>query len=181
MRTSVPKEFTIGESLAWEKSWADYPASEWTLTYYFRGVGAGFNVAATADGATFAVAVAKTVTATAAAGAYKFQAFVEKGSEKILVDSGDITAIQSFASLPIDEEIDPRSDAKKMLDVINARLSGDVSRGVLEYQIGDRELRRYSLAELRDLRSHYAGIVAREESRKRGGLFKNHYVQFRRP
>lgn len=182
MRNLVPPEFTIGESLAWEKSFSLYPASEWTLTYYFRGAGPGFNAVATADGDTHVLAVAKTATAAATAGRYSFQAFAEKGTEKILVDAGDIMAYATLATLDTTEEVDPRSEAQKILDVIDARLSGDISRGVMEYQIGDRQLKRYSLKELVEVRKMYAGIVARERrALSPDGLFKNHHVRFRRP
>jgi hypothetical protein len=50
---------TAGVTWKWKKTFSDYPASEWTLTYYLRKNGAtatSFN--ATADGDTHLVTVA---------------------------------------------------------------------------------------------------------------------------
>jgi hypothetical protein len=181
-RTTVPADFTIGESLAWKKSFSLYPADSWTLKYYFRGAGAGFDVTATADGTDFLCTVPKTATAACAAGRYSYQAFAEKSAEKILVDAGEITAIASLADLTTEEEFDGRSEIKKTLDAIDARLKGDVSKGVLEYTIGDRQLKRYSLKELADLRGVYARLYAAEVRAARGGgILKQNYVRFSRP
>lgn len=180
----APREFTIGESLSWTVVFDDYPAGDgWDLMYYFRGPGQGFDAAGTPDGDTFTVAVGTAATGVCSPGVYNWQAYVTRGGERILVQSGQSTAIEGLWNLDTDHEVDSRSPAKQILDVIDARISGDVSKGVLEYTIGDRQLQRYSLRELRDLREYYGAIVAREERRKsaNGGLFKNYGVKFRRP
>ena len=54
-----PEKVTAGVTWKWKKTFSDYPASEWTLTYYLRKNGAtatSFN--ATADGDTHLVTVA---------------------------------------------------------------------------------------------------------------------------
>ncbi|HEY8562802.1 MAG TPA: hypothetical protein VIL74_20660 [Pyrinomonadaceae bacterium] len=186
MRSAVVKEFTIGESLSWEKSFSDYPASDgWTVTYYFRGAGTGFDVVGTASGDDFEFTVAGTVTAGCAAGKYYYQAFATKGSESFLVDKGEANVLTGFGSVATGTTVDNRSEVKKTLDAIDARLQGDVTRGVLEYTIADRQLQRYSLKELAELRKVYASLYAQElqaENAKKGGsLIKNHYVKFNNP
>jgi hypothetical protein len=59
-----PEKLTSGVTWKWKKIVSDYPASEWTLTYYLRKDGAtttSFN--ATADGDTHLVTVAASSTA----------------------------------------------------------------------------------------------------------------------
>ena len=68
-----PEKVTAGVTWKWKKTFSDYPASEWTLTYYLRKNGAtatSFN--ATADGDTHLVTVAAATTAAYASGIYDF-------------------------------------------------------------------------------------------------------------
>ena len=57
-----PEKLTSGVTWKWKKTLSDYPASEWTLTYYLRKDGA------TADGNTHLVTVAASTTSGYAAG-----------------------------------------------------------------------------------------------------------------
>ncbi|HJN90715.1 MAG TPA: hypothetical protein QGG93_10315 [Verrucomicrobiota bacterium] len=59
-----PEKLTAGVTWKWKKTLSDYPASEWTLTYYLRKDGA------TADGDTHLVTVAASTTSGYAAGVY---------------------------------------------------------------------------------------------------------------
>lgn len=184
MRNSVPTKFSKGESLSWEKSFSLYPATDWTLIYYFRGAGTGFDAAATADGTNFLVTIAKTVTAAMTAGNYSFQAFVEKDDEKICVDAGDVIVTQGFASLETSETLDNRSQVKKILDAIDATIEGKASLDQLEYEIGNRRLRRYAMDDLLKLRDTYAKLYAAEiraeKARKGKSPFKTIKVGFER-
>lgn len=63
---------------------------------------------------------------------------------------------------------DPRSEARIALDNIKAMLAGQAKEGVRRYKINNRELERYSVAELLALKSHFAAEVLREERRLRG-------------
>jgi hypothetical protein len=185
MRNSVPKEFTVGESLEWKKSFFDYPASEWTLTYYFRGAGPGFNAVATADGDGFFITVAKTVTASCSAGIYYFQAFVEKGSEKFLIDEGEVKVIASLVAVATTTTLDNRSQIKITLDNIDAMIAGKATLDQQEYTIGDRQLKRYPIPDLLEMRKEYARLYEQEKrteaKKKGGGVFKNYKVKFRNP
>jgi hypothetical protein len=63
---------------------------------------------------------------------------------------------------------DMRTDARKALDMIEAMLSGQAKEGVRRYRINNRELERYSVAELLQLRSHYVAEVQKENRRNKG-------------
>ena len=62
--TTEPTELRVGDTWQWKREdlSSDYPATSWTLTYYFRNATAYFNVVATADGVHFEVTVAKATT-----------------------------------------------------------------------------------------------------------------------
>ena len=66
--TSEPDSLRIGDTWQWRREdLFDYPASAWTLIYYFRNATSHFDVTASADGSYFAVTVAKATTAALAA------------------------------------------------------------------------------------------------------------------
>ena len=64
-----PEKLTSRSHMEMEKNISDYPASEWTLTYYLRKDGAtATSFSATADGDTHLVTVAAATTSGYAAG-----------------------------------------------------------------------------------------------------------------
>lgn len=63
---------------------------------------------------------------------------------------------------------DVRSEARIALDNIRAVLAKQASEGVQRYRINNRELWRYSIAELKDLEAFWAQKV-RDEDRKNSG------------
>ena len=64
-----PEKLTSGVTWKWKKTISDYPASEWTLTYYLRKDGAtATSFSATADGDTHLVTVTAATTAATTAG-----------------------------------------------------------------------------------------------------------------
>lgn len=185
MRNSVPSKFAVGESLSWEKSFSLYPASVWSLTYYFRGAGTGFDAVASADGTDFLIVVAASVTAEMSPGRYSFQAFVASGGKRVQVDAGDVTVIRDLAALAADDSFDNRSQVKKTLDAIDALIEGKASLDQLEYEIGNRKLRRYEMRDLLALRDKYAKLYAAElraeNAAKGGSPFKAVKIGFGRP
>jgi hypothetical protein len=181
-----PSEIQIGETLEFELDLPDFPADEWTVTFYVRGAGAGFDVAGTADGTIHQFAVAASVTATLTAGNYYFQALAVKGSEKHLVSEGPTLAKVSLAALTTATTYDPRSQAKKIVDAIDTLLAGGkISNDQKRYKIGgigaDRELERLSMEELLAARKFYGQIVSAENRKKRKTPFKTIGVQFEDP
>src|SRR5687768_10887976 len=92
MSTSLEREpttFTAGDTVAWTRSLADYPASAgWVLNYRFINSAARFDVVGSASGDDHAMSVAAAVSADYAAGTYTWQAFVTKDSERYTVDEG---------------------------------------------------------------------------------------------
>ena len=95
------------------------------------------------------------------AGVYAWQAWATlTDGTVVVVDSGE---------LDIDDALavgDVRTSARKMVEMIEAMMAGNASEGVRRYKINNRELERYSVAELLQLLSYWRERAARE---KRGG------------
>ena len=186
LHNSEPREITIGETLEWRKSLADYPASAGgTLSYSFRGAGAGFDVTATADGDDFVIEVTSSATTLMAVGAYYWEAWMNDGTHDFMVESGQAKVIRNLKSIPTTTTLDNRSPVKKILDAIEARIEGRVSADIQSYAIGNRQLVKIPIEQLIKLRDQYATLYAKERRRarvRRGGkLFQNIDVRFDKP
>lgn len=187
--TSVPADVVIGETLEWEKDLADFPADEWSVTYYFRGAGPGFNVTGEADDLVHQFVVASETSGTMVAGRYDYQAIAEKDGEKHLVDEGVVTAKASLASLEIDETHDGRSKAKKILDAIDDLMQGKAQLDQQKFLIASgvpgftsqHEAERIQPTELLELRKYYAKLVNAEIRAKKRNPFQTIKVQFNPP
>ena len=108
-----PEKVTAGVTWKWEKTFSDYPASEWTLTYYLRKNGA------TADGDTHLVTVAAATTAAYASGIYDFIGWAIKGTEKYEVFNASIEVLPNPTNA---SAYDPRSHARKVMELIEAAI-----------------------------------------------------------
>lgn len=128
--TNEPTQLRAGDTWNWRREdMGDYPASEWTLKYYFRNATAKFDITAAADGDLFEVAVAKSTTAGYTAGEYTWVAFVETADDRHQVDSGSLEVLQDVS---VDAVYDGRSFAQKMVDYIEAALLDRASSDQLD-------------------------------------------------
>lgn len=177
-----PAEIVIGETLRWNRESDDYPASEWALTYSFRGAGKGFDAEAVPDGDTHAVTVAAVTTAEMTPGVYYWQAWAARGAEKYVVASGQARAKRGLAAVTVDTVVDERSKVKQILDAIDDRLAGRAAADVHMYMIGNRQLMKIPVGELLGLRKYYASLYTQERRRERvrkgRALFQNINVRF---
>ncbi|MDP7052409.1 MAG: hypothetical protein QF600_10820 [Verrucomicrobiota bacterium] len=130
------EKLTSGVTWKWKKTISDYPASEWTLTYYLRKDGAAAtSFSASADGDTHLVTVTAATTAGYAAGVYDIIGVVVKSAEKYVVYDGIIEVLTNPAS---GSAYDPRSHARRVLDLIEAAMEGRIPKGMESYTIGRR-------------------------------------------
>jgi hypothetical protein len=181
-----PEQIAIGETAEWRKVLPDFPPADgWTLTYYVRGAGHGFDQEATTDGEGYRITVPGTATSPMSAGRYFFEARVSKGAEEHEVARGEMTAVVSIKGMAVTATLDDRSRAQRILDAIDAMALGKATLDQQSYQIGTRQLSRIPITELLALRTQYAQIVARERraARRRTGapFLKTIYVRFERP
>lgn len=163
--TIEPGSIAAGDTLAFTRELADYPASAgWVLSYALRGLAGAINFTASASGAIHAVTVAASVTATWPAGRYLWSAYVSKAGERYEVGTGQLVVRPNLAAAA---SLDTRGHARKVLDAIEAVLEGRATRDQEEYSIGDRSLKRTPLADLVMLRQRYRAEVNREEEAAR--------------
>lgn len=160
-----PLAFNAGDSLAWNRGFDGYPASQgWTLTYVLncptqKYVVNSADVTVSGDG--FAVAIPSSETKSWAAGEYLWLAVLQNTvngvATRVTGAAGRVTIQPDI--LDASGPIDTRAQVEIDLENVKAVLSGRASDGVLEYKIADRELRRYSMAELFQLKSYLAAEV----------------------
>jgi len=169
--TTEPTQVRAGDSWAWRREdLGAYPATAWSLAYWFKNAAGGFQVAAAADGDAFAVALGSDDTQDLAAGSYSWQARVTKiadPSEKHTVASGTLQLLASLFVGAAADPLDNRSHARKMLDAIEAKLENRVPADRESYAIYNREIKHTPIAELVVMRDKYASMVRSEESAER--------------
>ena len=181
--TTEPTELRAGDTWTWtrEDLASDYPATGWTLTYYFRNSAAYFTVVATADGNFFDVAVAKATTAGYTAGDYAWVAVVTSATERFEVDRGNLKLLPDYSA---SAALDYRTFAAKLLAAVESELTSRGSSGSLDLvnaALSDRSLTR-DAGGLITLRSQLIAEVKREQAAEsaRNGEGRNQmFVRFR--
>lgn len=160
--TNEPLEQRAGITWEWERTLSDFPASSWTLKYWFKksgSSGANFSIQATASGDKHVVLVAAVTTAAYTAGDYTWVAVATSGAESREADSGTLTLLPRYDAAA---NLDDRSHARKVLDAIEAVIEGRASKDQEEYTIGTRSLKHTPLADIVKFRGQYKAEVQRE-------------------
>ena len=162
--TNEPLELVAGNSWKWTRDLSDFPASVWTLTYYFRNAANKFNAVASADGDTHSVSVAPATTAAYVAGTYTWEAYATDGTDRYLADSGSLVVT---ADLSVDEVNDLRSHWQIVLDNVEAVIQNRATKDQLSYSISGRSLQRMPIADLMDLYNKAKAEVLKVENQER--------------
>lgn len=162
--TSDPTRLRAGDTWQWRRDdLADYPATAWTLTYYFRNAAGNFDVAAAADGTAYLVTVDKATTAGRAAGEYDVVAVVASATERFEVGAFRCTVLPDYATAAA---IDGRSFARKMLAAVESALLNRASNDELDLidaMLADLQIKRTPEG-LISLRTQLRSEVAREDA-----------------
>ena len=171
-----PEEFVSGDYFAFKKSGlaSEYPLSSYTVKFWASQFGSGtgttsanqISLNAVESGTEYQITAGSTVTSSWAVGKYQWSLFVEDSSDaqkRQLIDNGVFEVKPNWAS----STADPRSDARKNLelieDILYNRIQGDVS----SYSIAGRSLSKMSPDELIELRDFYARQVLTEKRNER--------------
>jgi hypothetical protein len=181
--TTEPTELRAGDPWAWRREdlTATYPASAWTLEYWFKNQAGGFQIAAVADGDAFAVDESSDDTDGLAAGNYSWQARViniADNSERHMVDSGTLAVLPTLFVGTATTALDGRTHARKVLDAIHAVIEGRATLDQLEYTIGSRSLKRMTVEDLFLFRDRYTALVKAEEAAANGNPRNKMVVRF---
>lgn len=170
--TSEPSRVRAGDTVAWVKSLADYPANAgWTLSYRAVNASGAIDITTAASGADHRVNVAPATSAVWVAGDYTLLAWVTDGTDRVTLPPAKITILPNLAAVSA-AGYDARSQAKKMLDAIDAALLSLASGerlAVIEAECAARRV-KYDLTGLMKLRNVYAASVAAEDNAERAAL-----------
>lgn len=160
----VPSRLVAGDLWAWrvDGMTAAYPSDAFTLSYSLapKAGGTPTTAAAQADADGWAVTVAPATTAALAAGSYGWTLFAMRISDgaRQTVCAGVLEVAPDPA-----QGGDTRTQARKLLDAINAVLEGRITKDVESYSIEGRSLTRVPLEVLRTTRARLMREVQAEE------------------
>jgi hypothetical protein len=165
----APTELIAGDTWEWTETLADYPASEWTATWYFQNAGGAFSVVGVADGDAYTASAAASVTASRKPGSYKWRLTVEQsdgGDPEIItrktVGEGWTTVQPNPAKAGA---VDHRSTARIVLEAIDAYLIDPTNLAASSYSLGGRSLSRWNRADLIVERDKWTQEVRSEEAK----------------
>lgn len=164
-----PETLYIGDRWTWKRTnLTDYPVASYALTYNFR-TDASTAFAITASEATdpeeFLVEVASATSAGYSPGLYYWAAFITRSSdsERIQVSNGQTDIKVNRAT----SASDPRSEARIVLEAIEAVIQARASVDQSSMSIAGRSLSRMTPDELFKYRNEYAYKVRMEIYKQR--------------
>ena len=172
-----PDSFTAGEYVQWIKSLSDdFPASDsWALKYYLTKEGKTIELTASQYGTTddYLVQIPFATSIDYQPGIYKWQAFVEKATERYLVDSGEVEILVSYINKTTGG-YDSRSHVEKVLDALEARLEGRATREQNDMVIGGETISVMPITSLLAWKTHYVELRRNEIRKQRIKNGKGH-------
>jgi hypothetical protein len=155
-----PSVITAGDTAAWTKSLPDYlPSAGWTLNYALQGPSEITFSSATNSGATFAISLTTSTTASWAPGLYALTAYVTKAGERYTVDRRTISILADPAQAL------GSTHASRTLALIEAALEGRIPRGLESHVIAGQSISKIPIPELYKLKLQYQREVAAEQAR----------------
>jgi hypothetical protein len=153
-RYAVPTVWNQGDTIKWDVTVPDYPASDgWALTYELKSSASDLaTVTASADGDSYTVTISAATSAGYSVGKYHYVAYVTLSGERFTVDSGRVEIVKDFETAG---NYDARAHAEKVLEAIETVIEGRASKDQESYTIAGRSLARTPIADLLNLRDRY--------------------------
>lgn len=175
--SSIPAQLTAGDTWAWTRSFADYPAPTWVATVYFVKADGSFEASASASGSDHAFSIPAATTAGYAAGRYKWTVRVSDGTDAHVIEEGWVDVLADPAS---SGNYDPRSRARRLLDAVQATLENKATVDQQAMSLGGRSISRIPLPELLQWEDKLKAQVSAEEAGSKAGYGRNIGVRFKR-
>jgi hypothetical protein len=176
-----PAQIRAGDTIKWRKSLANYPVSEgWELSYKLINASNEYDITAGTDGDTYLVNEPAVTTAGYAAGDYNLVSQVTLGDDRYTLGQTTIKVLPNLAAQS--SGLDTRSNAKKMLDLLDAAMLAKGSQAWTEsYSIAGRDIKFRNLDEFMNMRSRLQREVKSEENADRiaQGLKPKNKIQVR--
>lgn len=163
----IPLEINAGDSI----SWKDDPSSDnlgnpitsssHTLTYELRGP-TSLSLTASADGDGWITTLETAESEALSAGTYYWAAYATDSPDRVTLGRGTLKVIKNLED--VSGVYDGRSQTQKDLDAVQKAMRAMIEGGaVQEYSIGNRSLRKITLADLMVLEAQLKAQVAREK------------------
>jgi hypothetical protein len=169
---NIPSEIRAGDTIQWR----DIPgadnlgnvisSSDYTLTYYLRTNTSteGATVVGSAYGTGWELTIAAATSSDFSDGQWYWQAVATKTGSTVTMGSGQLTVLRSLSYTGTPLAVDGRSQAEQDLNAVQAAIRAIVAGGVAkEYTIGNRNLKKYDMADLLQLESKLKAEVKREQ------------------
>ena len=169
---NIPSSLRAGDTVQWR----DAPGTDnlgnvidsgsWSLSYYLRTNTAseGATVVGTAYGTGWEFTIAAGTSTGFDAGQWYWQAVATKTGSTVTMGSGQLTVLRSLSYTGSPGAVDGRSQAQQDLDAVQAAIRAIVAGGVAkEYTIGNRNLKKYDMADLLQLEAKLKAEVKREQ------------------
>lgn len=168
----VPDRFVSGDSWAFARVdiFDLFPDPGFALDVVFspKSGGAPVTVVAANEGNSWVCRVDAATSAAWTPGVWCWAAVVRNiaTGERATFDQGEVQVLPD----PATSTADQRSQARRILEAIEATIEGRVVKDVDNYSIEGRSLTRIPMEELIKLRTRYRSIVRKEESPGSGGV-----------
>jgi hypothetical protein len=179
--TIEPLEIRAGDSISWEKSLSDYPATTWALSYRLRGPST-LDITASADDLTHAVTITAAETAALQAGEYRLFGRATYGDSAVTVYDGRLVVLTNFATAT--DGYDPRSWNRQCLDAIKGMFKGIAPHPEIAYTLfGERNVQLIPVADRLKMLAAFESRVAEEDRNERAsrGEKTGIYMRFTTP
>jgi hypothetical protein len=170
--TVVPDELVVGDRWTWKRTGipTNYPVATYQVKYSFRlltSAATEISITATENSSPeeYIIEVGQSTTASYTAGDYTYQEYIIRtsDSERLVYSTGIVTVKPNLDA----DTSDPRSNARKILDGLDAMLENRASIDQMSMSIAGRSLSRMTPAEIRDWHQHYQFIVSKETKKMR--------------
>jgi len=160
--TGLPKRITVGDTITWDESLADFPASDsWVVSYNFTSRVAQFSSGhAIVDVDDHRITID---TSELEEGKYDYAKKVTDTSETFTLERGTLEVEPDLSADTAG--VDRRTYAAIALENIEAMLKGKATKDQTSYSLNGRALSRYSIDELTEWRSSLR-VEVREEQQK---------------
>lgn len=177
--TSEPTQIRVGETLSFTRYLADFsPSDGWSLEYNFASAANDLiQLTSTASSGNHLVTATAATTSGWVPGDYFGTGMAVKSGEKHTIFEGWLKVKPDLASLQTGEA-DQRTQAKRILDAIEATIEGRAGHDILNSTIEGTQIQRMTAEDLLKFRDRYAAIVAAETAKASGKNRRRVLTQF---
>lgn len=163
-----PTVITAGDTLIWQRTLQDYPATDgWVLNYRFINAAGKIDIVAANAGTDYLVTVAMATTGAYLAGTYDWSSWLTGNSQRISIATGRIVIKPDPTSLTT---YDGRTTARKTLEGLQAAYQTYITGGnahIAEYEVAGRKMKFRATTEILEQISYWQTQVKSEERAER--------------